>query len=333
MSGDLEMGSGSGGVGARAGAAVVSLRKAAFQNVLKSQPLTRSLAGLVLIGFVLQLLVGDAFRNLFALVPAKVIPKLWMLITAGLVEVNPLQLLVNVGCLFFVGNLLEPLWGWKELAKFLVFVNALGFSLVMATYILIYIFARTVTVPSSPMIFAQFGGFTTSVGGLFVGLKQALPEEELSAGPGYASLRFKNLPLVYLVLCLVVTGVFEDGSIFFMALYGILTAFIYLRKFHKRPDSTTLGDQSESMRLISLFPEAVHPALEVVSTEITKKIFSGKGGRGTRAGSLGSGDLPTTTPENPEAARRRERGAAALEKRLENMAQSSTKKEKGGGDE
>jgi len=279
------------GVGKRLGTAVRSV-------VVKSGPVTRGLACAILVGFVFQLALGDVFRKQFALVPAKVIPKFWMLETAALVEMNVLQLVVNLASLFFVASHLEPLWGWKEMAKFLAIVNFAGFALLMATYIFNFILARTVTV-----LYAQFGGFTVSVAGLFVGLKQALPDEELNLGVGSGfSLRYKNLPLLYLGVSLIVTGIFEDGSIFFMSLYGTLAAWFYIRKF---------GDQSEGMRLVTLFPEATHSTIENLSTQASQ-IFS-KGG-----GPSKSRDKESLLPisDNPEAARRRERGAKLLEERL-----------------
>ena len=77
-----------GGIGARSGAAVVGLRRSAFAAVASSPPVTRGLACALVFCFFLQLLLGDAFRKQFSLVPAKVIPKLWMLLTAAIVELN-----------------------------------------------------------------------------------------------------------------------------------------------------------------------------------------------------------------------------------------------------
>ena len=291
------------------------------RTVASSGPLTKGLAGAMLVGFVLQLALGDLFRKQFALVPAKVIPKFWMVVSASVVELNFLQLLVNLAALFFVGNLLEPLWGLKEMVKFLVIINGLSFASVMVTYIFVYIFASMVTI-----LYAQVGGFTVSVAGLLVGLKQALPEEELHLGS--LRIRFKNLPLLYLGLSLVLTGVFENGSFLLMALYGTLSGWFYIRKYQQRPESGALGDQSDSFRLVTLFPEAVHPTIESLSSQATQ-MFSKRVAGGTAMGSsrMGSGNAENNLQgagpskvENPEATRRRERGAKALEERLEKIA-------------
>ena len=253
-----------GGIGARAGAAVVGLRRSAFAAVASSPPVTRGLACALCFCFFLQLLLGDAFRKQFALVPAKVIPKLWMLLTAAIVELNPLTLLVNLAVLFFAGGALEPLWGWKELVKFLCMINLAGFFLLTATYVVAFVALRNVLV-----LYSQFGGFTVSAAGLLLGLKQAAPEEEVRPNPQSQGLRYKYLPLVFLAFSLVLTGVLEEGSPFFMALYGTLASWFYIRRFQRRPDASALGDQSESMRLVTLLPEAVQPTIETMAKSVS----------------------------------------------------------------
>mmetsp|Transcript_4207 Transcript_4207/g.7254 ORF Transcript_4207/g.7254 Transcript_4207/m.7254 type:complete len:327 (-) Transcript_4207:52-1032(-) len=293
---------------------VNTLKRKAQVSVTSSYPVTKGMACALVVGFVLQLAIGDVFRKQFALVPAKVIPKFWMLFSASLVELNLLQLVVNLVVLFFVGNLLEPLWGWKELVKFLAIINGASFAMLMATYILIFICANMLTI-----LYAQVGGFSVSIAGLLVGLKQALPEEEL--GLGSVSIRYKNLPLLYLGVCFVATGIFENGSFFLMALYGTLSAWFYIRKYQQRPDSGTHGDQSDSFRLVTLFPEMVHPTIESLSSQASQMIFKKKAAGSSGGTGVGNGDgLPTSSSDNPEAARRRERGAKALEERLEEMA-------------
>ncbi len=86
------------------GPTLQSVGRAAQRAVAKTGPLTKALAGLVLAGFFLQLAAGDAFRRQFALVPAKVIPKFWMLQTAAFVELNAAQMVLNVPLIVFAGN-------------------------------------------------------------------------------------------------------------------------------------------------------------------------------------------------------------------------------------
>ena len=76
----------SGGNGDRIDPALVVGRVRAI--VANAQPVSRAIAAALVGGWVLQLLIGDAFRKQLALVPARVIPKFWMPITAGLVEMN-----------------------------------------------------------------------------------------------------------------------------------------------------------------------------------------------------------------------------------------------------
>ena len=74
---------------------------------------------------------------------------------------------------------------------------------------------------------------------------------------------------MFLASSLVLTGVLEEGSPFFMALYGTLASWFYIRRFQRRPDASALGDQSESMRLVTLLPEAVQPTIETMAKSVS----------------------------------------------------------------
>jgi len=214
--------------------------------------------------------------------------------------------------LFSAGNLIEPLWGWKELIKFLTIINSVSFGAIMITYIFLYIAFTKVT-----LLYARLGGFGVSISGLLVGLKQALPEEELEfKGVG---IRFKYLPLIYLGTCLLLSGIFSDGSYFLMALYGTFFSWFYIRYYQRRPESGATGDQSDSFRLVTLFPESTHSTLEQLSGKATSILKRGPASVPASYSSVVSMGGDTGT-DDPEAARRRERGARALEERLSGKA-------------
>lgn len=308
----------SAGPGRAAGLALREAIARAKATVSNSQPVSRGLAAVLILGYVLQLAIGDAFRGQLSLVPARVIPKFWMLVTGGLVELHIAQVLLDIPLLLLIGNVIEPLWGWIELLKFLVVVNAASFGMLTATYILLYFGSRSFTTAS--LLYTQLGGFSVSIAGLLVGMKQALPDEEVSLLHSSAPrIRYKSLPPLYLGASFLATAIASDGSIFLMALFGTLSGWFYIRYYQVRPESGVLGDSSEDFRLITLVPEVVQPSLSHLA-ERASGFLPGSRSRdqgGGDAAGLELGGLSENISD--EAQRRRAKGAKSVEDRINRL--------------
>ena len=177
--------------------------------------------------FFLQLLLGDAFRNSSPRA-RQGHPKAADAPHRRHRGTQPLMLLVNIAVLFFAGRPGASV-GLERARQVLVHDQRCWVFLLTATYVVAFVALRNVLV-----LYSQFGGFTVSAAGLLLGLKQAAPEEEVRPNPQSQGLRYKYLPLVFLASSLVLTGVLEEGSPFFMALYGTLASWFYIRRFQRR---------------------------------------------------------------------------------------------------
>jgi len=80
----------------------------------------------------------------------------------------------TIGLLLF-GKLLEPLWGSKELSKFIFIVNFSTSACVFITAIVLYYITQ-----QEIYLYTPLSGFYGVLSGLLVGIKQLLPDQELN---------------------------------------------------------------------------------------------------------------------------------------------------------
>lgn len=250
-----------------------------------------------------------------ALVPAQVATRPWTLVTSSLFETNLFQLLFCVVGLLFTAKVLEPIWGSKEFVRFVAVVSLCAgfctFAVVMAVYL--------ITAHQSTL-YLKLSGFHGVVGGLLVGIKQALPDREARI---FSIIRIpgKYLPSLYVLAGLLV-GSFL-GELFEIGLFaamGTYWAWWYLRFFQPRPDGR--GDGLPDFRFASFFPGVLHRPIDAFATacsRITRIFPDTRGGASMTAAAAAAAATAAAskTPAAPaDASRRRERGARVLEERL-----------------
>ncbi|KAI0489123.1 hypothetical protein KFK09_028965 [Dendrobium nobile] len=281
-------------------------------------------------GLALVLVAGHALLQLFpfavsylALIPARTIPFAWNLITAGYTEQTLPGVAISVVGLLFIGKLLEPIWGAKEFFKFIVVVNFLISICIFVTAISLYY----ITTQES-YLYTPVSGFHGILSGFLVGIKQLMPDYELSLF--LLKIRVKWIPTLLAVVSVAVSFfVPESASYLPTVLFGIYMGWLYLRYFQKRPETGLKGDPSDEFSFSSFFPQFLRPILDPVAS-LFDKMLCGKRLHTLSESSglvLGGNLLPGSDPI--DASRRRERGARALEQRLEaeKLAAADGKKE------
>ncbi|XP_051119954.1 rhomboid-like protein 19 isoform X2 [Andrographis paniculata] len=271
---------------------------------------TRLCKGLavVLIGGHIVVQILPISVSYLALIPAKTIPFGWNLITAGYLEQSILGVVVNTIGLLFIGKLLEPIWGSREFLKFIFVVNFLTSVFVFITSISLYYITQ-----EEAYLYHPISGFQAVLSGLLVGIKQIIPDQELSS----LKIKAKWLPslsvLVSTFLCFF-TG--ESLSYVPTIIFGTYIGWIYLRYWQSKPETKLRGDPSDEFAFSTFFPEFLRPVIDPIGT-IFERICCGRRSEAspeTRGYTLGGTSLPGSDPI--EASRRRERGARALEERL-----------------
>ncbi|KAJ4828690.1 Rhomboid-like protein 19 [Turnera subulata] len=269
--------------------------------------LCKGLAVVLIAGHIVVQIVPPALDYL-ALIPAKTIPFAWNLITAGYVEQTIAGVVASTLFLLLTGKVLEPVWGSKEFLKFIFIVNFLTSVCVFITAIALYYITR-----QESYLYAPISGFQAVLSGFLVGIKQIIPDQELSP----LRIRAKWLPSLLLLFAIVVSFFIEDWIKYLpTTIFGVYMSWIYLRYIQRKPETKLKGDPSDDFSFSSFFPEFLRPVIDPIAS-IFHRLLCGRSETTTEAQgyTLGGGSsLPGSDPI--EASRRRERGARALEERL-----------------
>lgn len=286
---------------------------------------SKVLVTVISVGFILQ----QIFRwpvDYLALVPGKTIPFTWNLMTAGYFEPTVVGLTLSMSGLLFFGRLFEPIWGSKEFFKFILVVNLFSsvgtFIVAIALYYLI---------GNDGLLYTPIAGLHALLAGFCVAVKQNFPDYDIFASTiKVGKLRAKWLPAVTVLVAILLGISLEDPIVYVpFLLLGTYGSWIYLRYFQRRSESTVAGDLSGEFAFQTFFPEVLWPVVSPVATWFDK-LCCGKrgqvvGGNQAEDSLLGGNPLPGS--DSAEAARRRERGARALEERLVVSSNAKPKEE------
>lgn len=282
--------------------------------------LSKALAGVLCLGYAVQLVIPTA-REYLTLVPGRTIPCVWNVFTAGLVETDIFKLLLNLVGVLMLAKIVEPVWGSKGFLLFTAVVNFwTGFSTFVFIYLLFTIDRK------GDVLYSEICGFQGVFAGLLVGLKQIMPENDVTL-VGYVKFRAKHLPVIFNLLTVI--GALALGSALKtvpFVIFGTYISWFYLRFFQSRPETSLQGDPSDEFRFATFFPAAVQPVIDRVAGLCSKVFRVGlqpAAARSASGSSLPLNGAPLPGSDNAEAARRRERGARALEERLGKKATAS----------
>lgn len=212
-----------------------------------------------------------------------------------------------VGLLLF-GKVLEPLWGAKELLKFIFIVNLSTSACVFVTTIVLYYITQ-----EESYLYTPVSGFYGVLSGLLVGIKQILPDQELNLL--VLKINAKWIPSIVAFISVAVSFFMKESMSYLpIILFGIYMSWIYLRCFQRRLEVGLKGDPSDEFSFSSFFPGFLRPILDPIAS-IFHKLFCGRSARPEGTGqTLDGSQFPGSG--SIEANRRRERGQRALEQRL-----------------
>ncbi|KAK8916101.1 hypothetical protein KSP39_PZI022739 [Platanthera zijinensis] len=153
--------------------------------------------------------------------------------------------------------------------------------------------------------YTPVSGFHGILAGFLVGIKQLMPDQELSFF-FLLKIRAKWVPTL-LAIILVAVSVFIREAVSYLpiVLFGIYMGWLYLRYFQKNSESGLKGDPSDEFSFSSFFPEFLRPILDPVAL-LFDKMLCGKRFHTSSESSefvLGGVSLPGSDPI--EASRRR----------------------------
>ncbi|KAL3138155.1 hypothetical protein ABBQ38_005383 [Trebouxia sp. C0009 RCD-2024] len=282
--------------------------------------LSKALAGVLCLGYVVQLVVPTA-RHYLTLVPGRTIPCVWNVFTAGLVETDIFRLILSLVGVLMLAKIVEPVWGSKG---FLLFTAVVNFWTGFSTFVLVYLLFTIDR--KGDLLYTEICGFQGVFAGLLVGLKQTMPENDVTV-MAYVKFRAKHLPAIFNLLTL--TGALLLGSFIKtvpFVVFGTYISWFYLRFFQSKPETSLQGDPSDEFRFATFFPVALHPVIDRIAglcSQIFRVGLQQGPARADSGTSLPLNGAPLPGSDAAEAARRRERGARALEERLGKKATAS----------
>lgn len=270
---------------------------------------TRLCKGLavVLVGghIIVQILPSSV--DYLALIPARTIPFAWNLITSGYIEQSVHGVIISAIGLLFIGKLLEPIWGSREFLKFIFVVNFLTSLCVFVTAISLYYVTR-----QENYLYMPLSGFLGVLSGFFVGIKQIIPDQELSL----LKIKAKWLPSLSVLLSVVVSFFTAEPAKYLpTVIFGTYMSWIYLRYLQNNPETKHRGDPSDEFAFSTFFPEFLRPVINPIAS-IFDRMLCGRTATSDEAMGYTTGGAPLPGSHPVEASRRRERGARALEERL-----------------
>ncbi|CAI5527999.1 unnamed protein product, partial [Closterium sp. Naga37s-1] len=248
------------------------------------------------------------------------IPFAWNLVTAGLFERHLFTLVPDVIALLFLGRIVEPVWGSREFLRFVLIVSTLTTVCTFIAMVTAYYFTF-----QGYFLYEPISGFHGVVAGLLVGVKQLMPDHDITLAY-VLKFRAKWLPSLFVLLTVVLCFcIGHYRQLLPFILFGTYTSWAYLRFFQPKGDSGLKGDPTDDFAFETFFPEALRPVVGTVAT-ILGRLLCGR--RVDRAAVVDEDELlaagkPLPGSDPAEASRRRERGARALEERLAKAAEAA----------
>lgn len=272
--------------------------------------LCKGLAAVLVIVYVISQLVPPTIDYL-ALIPGKTVPFAWNLLTAGYLEQSIFGLILNIAGLLFSGKLLEPVWGSREFLKFIVAVNfSTSVSIFITAILLFYVTGR------DDFLYTPLSGFHGVLSGFLVGVKQIMPEQEITAFHVF-KLQAKWLPSLMVMVSIVVSLLTTESMLYLpFVIFGTYWSWLYLRYFQRNPETNLKGHLSDDFAFSTFFPAFLRTIIDAFAS-ICQKLFCGNSQSSSdEQDSYVSGGISLPASNTIEASRRRQRGARALEERL-----------------
>jgi membrane associated rhomboid family serine protease len=270
----------------------------------------------------------------------------WTLLTTSLVESNIFTLAVGAATLYYGGRYLERAWSSRELAKFVALVTLVPNFLTFGMLVILFTLSRneswTYAITPDPLHCAPanerlccrltvVSGTISIQISFLVAFSQLVPAHTVTLFRGVLSLRVPRFPLVHLgvVTLLSLTPILSIAS-FWLALFGFLTSWTYLR-FYKTvfPDleassqsAGLRGDASETFAFAEFFPAPAKPYVAAFADQIFEAFVAMRVctpfSQADMSAARGESYLQRGTPGSAraEAERRRAIALRALDQRL-----------------
>lgn len=281
-----------------------------------------------IICYPLGLLLPSLFEVL-VIRPTVILPPkfwVWTLLTYPFLENNIIALCFGLFCIIVASRLLEPLWGYKEFAKFLL----ISWTTAGVLSGLIYLAVYCLTLNEAFLYSRHFIGLAAINGAVAVGLKQTRGEDFLVKTP-WVSVQINDMPFIILSSLWSLSLLLGLFSIEHCTLYtsGMYTSWLYLRFFqhHQRGQ----GDLADHFAMDKFFPRPINRFVKVAALlcwQIVTRFGLCKKAVGAQAAANNNQYTPVNLNlpgvDNFDAERRRQKALQQLNERLQKTEQLPT---------
>jgi len=218
--------------------------------------LTRSILLALSIGALLSLI--EPLREALSLTAGQLFTfELWRLLSHVIIERNVFILIWNVYSLHQASTLIEPVWGWMEMGRYLAIVQVLSALLSASIALFCYVAMGSVHF----MYHVSIHGFGPGDVAILVAVKQFVPDSIILTTP-MGRLKNCHLPMMAIMGCAIagLIGLLRPIAVLQVTI-GTQIAWIYLRFYqpHDNEAFTGRGDVSEHFTWASLFPSYLQP--------------------------------------------------------------------------
>lgn len=264
----------------------------------------------------------------------------WVFALATVVEQNLVGLATSGLTIFYGGRYLERAWGSRDFTKFILVVAMIPNILTFLLYLAAYLLTRR-----DSMLFTTISGAIAIQAGFLVAFKQLVPEHTVAIAKGLIRMRVKHFPAIFLAANTLSGIIIGTETAMFLAYFGFLTAWIYLRFYRVSPSlsstatgdgSIIRGDASDTFSFAHFFPEPLQTPIGALADGIYNTLVSLKlctpfsdqdiDAGNEQASARAEGGLPSIMNPNSkggrgggtraEAERRRALALKALDQRL-----------------
>eukprot|EP00878_Enallax_costatus_P029224 GHUV01031669.1.p1 GENE.GHUV01031669.1~~GHUV01031669.1.p1 ORF type:complete len:308 (+),score=60.09 GHUV01031669.1:444-1367(+) len=223
------------------------------------------------------------------------------------------QVVFMIISLLLLAPIIEPVYGSTEFLKLILIVDvAMCFGTFMLAYL---IFITAPWDKKGRTLYSEFDGFHGILAGLLVAVKQIMPEHEVILA-GLVKLKARYFPSVYVLLSTVIIAGLQSWHDLAFLYLGTYSSWLYLRYLQHQPETSLKGDRSEDFKFSSFFPDALSGPIDAIAG-VVSDVFRLRHEPDAETKPL----LPVTQnllgSNAADSSRRRERGAKALQERLE----------------
>ncbi|KAF2447122.1 DUF1751-domain-containing protein [Karstenula rhodostoma CBS 690.94] len=215
--------------------------------------------------------VGNGVPYL-SIVPGVSVVYPWVFLLATTVEQNVLGLVTTGLTVFYGGRYLERAWGSTEFAKFILFVSMVPNLLSFLLYVVGYVLSR-----NERTLTTTIAGGIAIQAGFLVSFKQLVPEHTVAIAKGLIRMRVKHFPAIFLLANTISGIALGTETAMFLAWFGFLTAWVYLRFYRVSPSlssaatgdgSVIKGDASDTFAFAHFFPEPLQTPIGTVADQV-----------------------------------------------------------------